>query len=827
MFINKIIKLSWRNIVRNKQFAVINLIGLTLGLTAAISTALFIHHESTFDQFHKHKNRIYRINQSSIWDDWSQPFASTGPGVSLALKEDILEFEEITRLFDPGVQTLRKSSMAPLFKEDRFYGVDENFFKVFSFQLVQGDAETVLADPGSMVITQSLARRLFSEGRILGKVIEAKQPDGQWKKFTITGVVQDPPRRSHLQFNFLISLNSYEAQMQKHGWKWIWTVFSTYGLVAHGVDLSALNKKIQVLPPKWASSTTERVFNRSYESFTDGRPWKLFLQPLSDIYLSSPDFHRFGPNGRSQFLWIFAFTGVLILALSIINFINLNTAQALARLKSVRIQKILGADRRTIVLQFLIESVSYCFLSLLFAFLGVGFLTSTLNVMTDTELSIIPYLGQVWFWGLTLGFVFVVGVIAGTYPALYLSSFSSNNEEKGGLSQNAGEKRIRNGLVVFQFLISIGLIICAVFVRKQVDFSFQKDLGLDTEHILQIHNVEQLGDKDEIFRTKLLSHPAFSEVGKSFAVPPHIWDGEPYQTVSQDNTTEISTLRASCEYVSLLNLDFLAGRGFSKERFTDRYGVILNRKAAEVLGLGDSLSGAIGKEVVEAFDNREKYKVLGIVENFNFHDLKVEIEPLIILHTDNDLLWNYNRGRSFLSIKLKGEILNKHELQTALEFIEKELAGIDPSVLFEYSFMNEEFDKAFKFEVGLSKVIMVFTGIALIIAALGLYGQAIYTAERRMKEFGIRKVLGAKISTLFLLFISDLVRLILLATAFAVPVSYLLMTEWLSQFVYRTTLNPGVFIWSFLGAMSVALLTIGGQVLTLTHQNPIEVLKDE
>jgi putative ABC transport system permease protein len=399
MFIDNMIKIAWRSAVRHKQFTILNLIGLTLGVATCLVIGLYIYDESTYDTFHVNRDRIYRINQPMIWGDWHEQFSGTGPGVAEAIKTDIPDFEQVTRIMYLGEQLMRVTidDKSTHFNESKYYLAEDNFFNVFSFPFLKGNPTTALKEVNSMVITASAAKRYFGDADPIGKLIEVKSTTGTYTSFTITGVLADIPAQSHLQFDMLGSLASITDLKYS---TWIWTVFGTYGLVREGTDVTALRKKLQALPPKWAPATTQGVFNQTFEQFTKGQPWTLYLQPLRDIYLAkSPAFNRFGPSGNPAFVMIFGAIGILVLLLSSINFMNLSTARSSNRAKEVGVRKVLGSEKNLLVRQFIIESILFVTIGTMAALILVQLSLTAFNTVSQKNLTLLPHLANPYFLG--------------------------------------------------------------------------------------------------------------------------------------------------------------------------------------------------------------------------------------------------------------------------------------------------------------------------------------------------------------------------------------------------------------------------------------------
>nr|WKN36552.1 ABC transporter permease [Tunicatimonas sp. TK19036] len=832
--------ISWRNAVRQKQFTILNLLGLTIGIATCIVIGLYVHNELSYDAFHTRADRIYRINQSMIWDNWDEPYASTGPNVAVALQEDIPELEEVTRILKiamNGGQTLRihrENEASTIFIEEKYFAVDENFFDVFTFDFIRGNPLISLVESASMVMTEETAERYFGSENPIGKAVEVKQSDGIWRPFTVTGVLANLPHQSHLQFDLLVSLNSFDERMKRDEWKWVWTAFSTYGLVKEGTDIAALTEKLQAIPPKWAATTTKKIFNQTVEEFTGGKPWRLYLQPLREIYLSkAPAHHLFGPNANPQIVTIFMAIGGLVLLLCSINFMNLTTARSANRAKEVGIKKFLGFQKKSLVVQFTFESVLFVAVSTLAALILAQLSLDWFNEVADKHLKLLSMLTDPTVLGIILAFVLFLGVLAGSYPAFYLSSFAPFDALSGKVRAGFKGKTIRNGLVIFQFTISITLIICTFFVQEQLTYTSSLDLGIAKDNILQIHHVDQLGADTETLKAALAEIPAFINLGISYAIPPHIWDGERYRAAEPESKViDISNFRAEGDYLDLLGAEFLAGRNFDSQRLNDRYGVILNEAAVKELGWGTpetyDIDSPIGKMLVGAFGDEDEMEVLGVVRNFNFNSVRENIRPLVILNPENDRLYNYGTGRYFLSLRINPQVIDSSgKLQSLITQVKEVIAEIDSSIPFEYSFVDQEFENTFRSEQRMGFVLNLFTLMALIIACLGLFGLAAFSAEQRTKELSIRKVLGARVSELIFTFSIEFTKLILISVVLASPIAYVLVDAWLNDFAYRTPIHLWVFIVAIVGILGIAITTISLQSVRTARANPVDNLRSE
>ncbi len=835
------IKISLRNARRQRQFTVLNLLGLSMGVATAILIALFINDELTYDTFHAQGDRIYRVNQPDIWGDWNELASTTGPNVATALREEAPEFKEVTRILSPGAQTIKtgpEGSESSVFKEEHFYAAEKNFLDIFSFPLIAGDHRTALNDPNKVILTHETAQRFFGTSMapadLIGRELDVKAWDGSWQTFSVSAIAKDIPDRSHIQFDLLVSLDSYQEMMDMHGWKWIWTAFSTYGLLHEGVDVANLEARIQSLPAKWAAPTTERIFNQTFEEFTDGNSWTLVLQPLEEIYRSSsPKNNAVGPSGNPLFVQIFAGIGLLVLALSAINFMNLSTARSSTRSKEVGIRKVLGSVRHQLISQFTIESILYVLVSTFLA-LGIVYLSlDWFNAITLKEMSLTEQMQNPIVIIVLLLFVLALGLVAGCYPAFYLSAFTPIKVLKGRSVQGMKGSSLRNILVVFQFSISITLIICSSFVQKQMSFATSLDLGFQKNNILQIHNIEQFGFETQKVKTSLRSTKGTLGIGKSFGLPPNIWSGDRYKAVNGDEKViQFSNVRTEEDLLDLLEIEFIAGRNFDSRHETDKYKVIINETAARELGWIDDMSpdqvDLSTKKIALASGDEDAFEVLGIVKDFNFNSIRHEIKPLVIIHHKNDQVWDHGAGRSFYALKLDPAVTtNPDNVVSVLDEIEARLAAIDPSIPFEFSFLDKDFEETFRYERKMGTVLNLFTVMAMIIGCLGLFGLAAFSAEQRTKELGIRKVLGARSSELVVKFSSEFTKLVIVSLAISGPLAWYLMRQWLEGFAYSTPLEWWVFLCAGLTAIVIAFATVGYQAILATSKNPAETLRDE
>lgn len=488
-------KIAFRHILRQKFYAVLNLMGLAVGLACCLLMMLYLVDEFSYDRFHEKADRIYRIDQTNIWVDNGVTFGSTGPAVVHALRAELPELEAVTRIHTPGSMWISKedgNGIKQTFSDETVLAADSNLFDIFSFELLAGDEQRALRDPRTMIITETAAERYFGNTNVLGKQLLVKQNQEE-QNYTVTGVLKDIPDASHIHFDVMLSMTSFPRIKRQEGWTWIWTTFVTYALFEEGAEMSRVKERLNDIPPKHAEATLQNIMNITYYDFVkQGKVWELFLMPLKDIRLYSGETtNRLGPTGDIRQLTVLGIVALLILVLSCINFMNLATARASRRAREIGVKKVLGAHKGALIRQFLVESTLF---SLVATVLGLALAELTIgsfNTLAAKNLSLDPTLHP-WLIPAIIGMALLMGVFAGSYPAFYLTAFKPVHVLKGQVQQGMRSKGMRNVLVTFQFTISIGLIICTLFVYEQLQFTRDKDLGFDPNNLLVIQHLEQL-----------------------------------------------------------------------------------------------------------------------------------------------------------------------------------------------------------------------------------------------------------------------------------------------------------------------------------------------
>ncbi len=814
----------FRNIKRQKLFFLINLLGLTAGIVSTLLIYLFVENEFSHDRFHKNASDIYRINQTFIWGDHDDhEFASLGPGVAYALAAEIPEVKEVTRIHPPGnslVSYTDNKNESHEFEEKGILAVDTNFFKVFTFPLMKGDEATALQNPNSVVISESTAKKYFGDEDPIGKLLQADNfPDQPTITLQVTGVALDPPDNSYIQFDMLMSMNSF-PRIKESTWTWMWTMFETFVLLEDHASVDALKSKLPDLPRKYAGKTLERFMNQSFDEYEkSGKKWELFVQPFTDIHLHSSNvYNRIGNSGNITTVYVLMGVEVFIVLLSCINFMNLSTAQYTRRIKESSLRKVLGSNQAQLTLHFFSEAFMFCVLA---AIIGLGLtqiLLPLFNTFTETNLTL-DIVNNQRILLVLLGLIFAMSALSGSYPAIFLSTFPPVEALKGKVRAGRGGKNLRNGLVAFQFIVSMALIVCTIVVFQQLKFLAAKDIGFTRENLMVVNRLEWVSNKEPFVNT-LKNIPSVEDASWCTAMPPNLYDGDQFTEEGNDKYVPINYLKADEQYVPTLNLKIKAGRNFSKDTPADKNGVIINEVAAKEFGWKADES-VIGKKIYYP-GQQLTFEVVGIVNDFNYWSLEMPIQSMAIFHINSVIR---SHGGEYASLRITptqtgtwNEVINAVEKQWNVA------AGDAP---FQYDFVDQSFAKLVQSEEKFGVALIVFAALAIMIACFGLLGMIIYTLEQRTKEIGIRKVVGASVLNIWTLVFKDYTILIITASVISTPLCIWFLNRWLEDFQYRVSISPWVFIFSTGLMLMGAVIVTGYHVVKAALMNPVDVLKDE
>ena len=794
------LKVTLRNAINNKAYTLINILGLGVGLAASIMMAVYVYFELSFDQFHTSKDQTYRlvlISEGYAEGGIAKIKTPAGP----VLQESIPGIEEMTRLVYFAGATFELGDN--LLAENNGLCVDRDFFSVFDFVSISGNLESAFDEPNSLVLTKSMAEKYFGEDDPMGQTILVSNRVYQRQPFKVTGVVEDVPQNSHFDFDFLTPIENVTIVDPDD---WDRNQAYTYLKLKSDTELSDVERRAFEIVLANSASFAENFSNSSSEVDEGFSPFK--LQPLTDIYLHSKLFREIGPTGDVLYVYIISSLALFVILIASVNFINLATARAITRAKEVGVRKANGARRSQLVTQFIFESVSISLVSLLVAVGLVELFLPSFNAEIDRSLTLnyslfLPYL--------LLGTV-MVGVLAGIYPAFYLSSFQASKVLKDNI-RFSSKSRLRQALVIFQFTLSIGLVLASSIIYIQVDYMKGKDLGFKKDQIINIStNSTAINSNYTNLINELKQHPNIMEVSFSGNLPGGGDWGIPFsfEGVDDDSAPSFRVLEVDENFLGTYGMELTSGRNFSADIGSDvTGGYLLNEEGARQLGWAEPL----GKKIFSKPLNWEG-EVIGVVKDFHFRSLHEKISP-IILFMNPDWSGTY-------SIKL-----GEGDFNETVDFVDQRFADFDPSFPFSFKFFDQSIDKLYQAEERLQYVVRGFTILTILIAGIGLFGLASYSVVSRTKEFGVRKVLGATVGSLIGLLSSDFIRLILISFVIAAPLAFLGMNRWLENFAYKTTISPLIYLIILLGMLAFALLTILYQAIRASRQNPVDSLRWE
>ncbi len=796
-------KLAWRNMLAQKLFAGINILSLALGIAACLAIFLFIRDEESFDGFHAGKENIYRLNEiQSFPGTNTQHVALSMPGMGPNLNKDYPEIEAYARYHNHGRQLVTNGDAEQMVQPA--VGVDSTFLEMFNFPLLFGDPATALDQPNGVVIRRSTARALFQKEDVLGRSIEL-----MGEPYQVTGVFDDLPENSHLQFDLLFSLTSYTSEDPGYNQRFGSNYLVTYLQMRPGTDIAALEAKmpeflLRYMPPEEGQTGDVNDL------------YKVYFQSLPEVHLASTHVEHDYQNYRKfngQYLTVFRWVGLFILLIAAVNFMNLMTARASHRWKEVGVRKTIGARRRQLFQQFLSESLLLGLIAFGFALVLDSVLLPLLNPLIDRELSLQYFLAEPGFLFVAFGLTLSMSLLAGIYPSLYLSSYRAVDILKGG-DVKTQRSIFRSSLVVLQFGLAIALIVASLIVLNQLSYMQNKDIGFNKDHILLV-NMNRTANrvfpqlKEELNReANVLGVTAAGQrLGNNF----HQW-GFKVRTDSVRAITP-SNVHVDYDYLDVYGIELLEGRGFSKERPKDNgRSFVINESLARELGLEDPVGTLAGHEF---YDNDSLGTIIGVTRDFHFNSLHYAINTLaMVVHED----WGFEE----LSVKISGD-----DIPAGIASVERIWNKMVPDWPFQYSFLDEHFETLYRSDKQMQSVVAIMACLAILIACMGLFGLAAITTERKIKEIGIRKILGASPGQILVQISGSFARLVLIAFLCFSPLTWWLMRRWLEQFAYRIDISIWVFLLGGGTALLIAMLTISYHALRSARANPVESLRYE
>lgn len=797
-------KIALRNIIKHKGFTFINVAGLAIGIACSVLIFIFVRFELSYDTYHEKADRIYRVAVRASIGDTKIHQTYSSAITFLKLFEEFPEIETGVKFLNAGRVPVSLDERT--FYESRFFAVDSTFYNVFTIPLILGTPNTVLTEPNTMVITEETALKYFGNTDVVGKVLTANFPVGPGRAdFKITGVSENMPHNSHFHYDLLVSLTTFPSFINNTGWTS--NNFISYLVLKEGTSKAEVEEKLKAFTRKYMGG------DQFDEWVAKGNYWEYFLQPVTEIHLNSDLNGEFEANGNEMYVKIFSAISVIILLIACINFMNLSTAKSSLRAKEVGLRKVVGSDRNRLMGQFLSESVLLSFISLILGILIVELLLPSYRNLMGRQIDI-HYFDNAWVIPALILLGLVVGIVSGSYPAFVLSSFKPVTVLRGKSRDSKSGLWIRNGLILFQFTISIFLIIGTLTVYQQLKYFQNIKLGFDKEQVLVVKNPGSLGDNVNIFKEVLRNQSGVDAVSGSNTLPGRSFSNWGFGAEGVDDNFTLNTCVCDYDFLKTLKLEMAMGRFFSREFGTDSSAAILNTKALELLGWDDP----IGKKINNWSSNRGNFTVIGVIEDYHYESLHQVIRPMALFLSGG----YFKNTESYISIRLKTENISE-----IIKDVETTYNRFAPNMPFEYSFLDQDYDNLYVNENQTRKLFMIFSSLAIFIACLGLFGLASFVADRKTKEIGIRKVLGASVPGLIGLLSVNFTKWVLLSNIIAWPVAWFAMNRWLQNFAYRINIGFLVFFVSGLLALVIALLTVSYQAIKAAVCNPVEALRYE
>ena len=799
-------KIAMRNFFKHKGFSFINIFGLAIGVACCLMIVLYVFDEISYDRYHEKSDQIYRVGIDGFVNNMGFHGVVTCSPMAQTLVRDFPEVTAATRLRNFGFPVFRYEDK--VFSEERVFWVDQSFFDVFTVSFAKGDPKTALAEPNTIVLTRSMAVKYFGHEDPLGKSLNADQR----RDYLITGVVEDVPPNSHFHYDFLASLSTYEDSRSPI---WVSNNYYTYILLRKGASPNALEAKLVELVKQHVGPQIQAAAGISLEQFFEsGGKWGYFIQPLTDIHLRSHLEFEIEPNGDIAYVYIFSIIAIGILLVAGINFVNLATARSVNRAREVAIRKTVGSRRPQLIRQFLAETTLMSFIAVLFALIAVQILLPTFNTITGKDLAI-PYMNNVYTIPSLLGVVLFIGILAGIYPAFFLASFDPAIVLKSETVGRTRKSNLRNVLVVFQFTVSIVLIVGTLIVERQLRYIQNMNLGFNKNQIIIVEKTDDIGNQIQTFRQELVKNANVINATNTSNLIGKDFGNSAFQLAGATGveTHLLWTYFTDPHFADTYQIEMAAGRYFEEGRQADQQTVILNETAIKKLGLTDP----IGKQIFALGSTQSQtFTIIGVIKDFHFESLHSQLRPLIIAP------WQPNNSGRYVSVRVHSE-----SIRETLVFLENTWHRFAGNQAFEYEFFDDHFAQIYQAEERTSQIFFSFSFLAIIIASLGLLGLAAFIAEQRTKEIGIRKVLGATESKIVFLLSKQFTKWAILSNLFAWPLAYYFMHKWLQRFAFQS----GISVWSFLSAslivFVIALLTVSYQTIKAARADPVDLLRYE
>lgn len=799
---------SLRNLRKNGFYSFINIFGLSIGLACSILILLYVADELSFDRYHENVDRIYRVASEGSLGGNSYNTAQVAPPTGPAIAADYPEVAWSTRIRIGGSYIVETSDNN-FFKEDLALFADSTLFQTFSFELIEGNPLNALTLPNSVVLSEELAKKYFGDKDALGQTLIL---DNNYE-CKVTGVMKKIPTNTHFSSELFISMETLEYSRETRDWTSF--DFNTYIVLNEGASAEVLESKFPQMVYKYVGPLVKDYLGITMEEFeAQGNGFNYYLDPVTDIHLYSTRSEELGVGSDIRYIYIFSGIALFILLIACINFMNLSTARSASRAKEVGIRKTAGSRKSQLILQFIFESLFVTSIAFLVAVI-ISFLTLPyFNQLSGKELSI-PF-SSFSFYLLLLSGIVIVSLMAGSYPAFFLSAFKPVDVLKGKLKTGMKSGRIRSALVIFQFAISILLIAGTLVIYNQLQFIQNKNLGYSKDQVIVVNDSYVLEDNIESFKTGILQIPEVQNASMSSYLPVRSSRSSsgyfPKGSDPNQNLVVLNHFYVDSDYISTLQIEMLDGRNFSPEILSDSTALIVNEAFVKELGFDNP----IGKVMSRFTDDPNvvlDFNIIGVMKDFHYESLRSKIEPLM-----------FRLGRSTGRVSVR---VNTTDLQQTISKIEGEWTKAANGEPFEYTFVDDLFNNMYNSEKRTGRIALAFASLAIFIAALGLFALSSFTAEQRSKEIGVRKVLGASIGSIILLLSKEYGKLILVSLVISIPLAWYFMNQWLQDFEYKTNLHPGIFLGAGFLAISIAWFSMGFQSWKAAAANPARSLRNE
>ena len=800
--IKNYLKTTLRNLMKNKFYSAINIVGLAIGMTACILIMLYVQNELSYDKFHEKADRIYRVNLSFVLNNNSGNIPVTPAPLARVMQDEIPEVEEAVRVsnyWEPVMQYKNK-----VFNETKWCFADANFFKVFSTTFIYGDPNEALVQPHTVVLTETTAKRYFGNENPIGQTLSFIHSHD----YRVTGVIKDFPENSHLKPDFLASIKS---RAHFNSMNWGNNILNTYVLLKEGATNQDVDKKLEGVVKKYIGAYLKQHVGITIEEMkAQGNKHIYYTQSLTEIHLDNEVPSRLEPLGNKSYLIIFSIIAVFILAIACINYMNMSTARSVSRAKEVGIKKSLGSNRKSLVLQFLSESVFVTLIALALALALIKILLPAYNHLTDKQL-VFNYTDNFSTIPLMLVFGIVIGIIAGSYPAFFLASFKPVKIIKGIHASEGSHGKLRSGLVVFQLIVTIVLFSGTIFISKQLHFLQNKELGFNKENLIIIKNAASLWTQKPSFESELLEQPGILQVSNSTSIPGRSKYGAIFSRESNGVARIMSQLWVDADFLKTYDIKLIQGRFFEEGNPANDKSIILSEKALKELNIEDP----IGKNVYKR--DQAAFTIIGIIKDFHLNSLHQEMSPLV-LFDNNDKLKSIG---DYFSVRVSGDI------QQALRNIKQTWDKYANGQPLDYAFFDEDFGRLYAADVRTEKIVSIFSVLAILIACLGLLALAAFVAEQRTKEIGVRKVNGARVGQILYSLNRNFMKWVVIAFVISCPIAYYTVSKWLEDFAYKTSLSWWVFALAGFAALGVTIVTVSWISWRAVTRNPVEALRYE